>query len=35
MRKEDKAHKSEIRRFGGGVFFAGANSAHGFVSFYD
>ena len=35
MRKEATACKSEIKRFNGGVFFAGANSAHGFVSFYD
>ena len=35
MRKEDKAHKSETQRFGGGVFFAGANSGRGFLSFYD
>lgn len=35
MRKEATASKGEIKRFNGGVFFAGANSAHGFVSFYD
>ena len=27
--------QTEIKRFNGGIFFAGANSARGFVSFYD
>jgi hypothetical protein len=35
MKKEAKARKSEIKRFNGGAFFAGANSGHGFVSYYD
>ena len=35
MKKEAKSRKSEIKRFNGGVFFAGANSGHGFVSYYD
>ena len=35
MRKEAKSRKSEIKRFNGGVFFAGANSGRGFKSYYD